>query len=296
MKFQGIYTAMVTPMDANAKVEVEKLKKLVEFQIKSGIHGIVMLGGTGEYAALSSEDRKCTVQTAKDTAAGRVPVVAGVLEPGFGECLKACKEFEEIGVDALLVLTPFYLSPSQPGIVDYFQKIDQVVHTPIILYNIPYRTSVNMLPETVETIVNTTHNVVGIKECSPDLGQNIDLLRRVGDRISVLSGEEFLAASVMAYGACGGIIATANVVPEIWLKLYETAQAGNHGETAAMVKKYIPLFKALFRESNPGPIKYAMRQIGLDCGLASTPIPVEPTAETREILDQLLKEYELLPA
>ena len=293
MKFQGIYTAMVTPLNADAQVDPEKLKKLVEFQIESGIHGIVMLGGTGEYAALSAEDRKLAVRTAKEAAAGRVPVVAGVLEPGFGECLKACKDFEALGVDALLVLTPFYLSPSQPGILDYFQRIDKAVHTPIILYNIPYRTSVNMLPETVEKIVNTTKNVVGIKECSPDLGQNIDLLRRVGDRISVLSGEEFLAASVMAYGACGGIIATANVVPDVWLKLYETAQAGQHGETAAMVKYYIPLFKALFRESNPGPIKYAMRQIGLDCGLASTPIPSEPTEETRGIIDRLLTEYRI---
>ncbi|MGI5934524.1 MAG: 4-hydroxy-tetrahydrodipicolinate synthase [Lawsonibacter sp.] len=294
MKFEGILTALVTPMTDQFQVDEGKLRQLVDIQIDSGIHGLVMLGGTGEYAALSAEERQRAVRIAKEQAAGRVPVVAGVLEPGFGECLKACKAFEAQGVDALLVLTPFYLSPSQPGIIDYFQRIDRAVTTPIILYNIPYRTSVNMTPETVETIVNTTKNVVGIKECSPDLGQNIDLLRRVGDRISVLSGEEFLAASVMAYGACGGIIATANVVPKIWIELYDKSMAGQHKEATDMVKKYIPLFKALFREANPGPIKYAMRQLGLPAGTACTPIPSEPSQETRDLINSLLKEFGLL--
>ena len=163
MKFQGILTALVTPMDEQFQVDEAKLRQLVNIQIDSGIHGLVMLGGTGEYAALSAEERQRAVRIAKEEAAGRVPVVAGILEPGFGECLKACKAFDSMGVDALLVLTPFYLSPSQPGIIDYFQRIDQAVNTPIILYNIPYRTSVNMTPETGETIVNTTKNVVGIK-------------------------------------------------------------------------------------------------------------------------------------
>ena len=294
MKFEGILTALVTPMTDHFQVDEEKLRQLVDIQIDSGIHGLVMLGGTGEYAALSAEERQRAVRIAKEQAAGRVPVVAGVLEPGFGECMKACKAFEAQGVDALLVLTPFYLSPSQPGIIDYFQRIDQAVNTPIILYNIPYRTSVNMTPETVETIVNTTKNVVGIKECSPDLGQNIDLLRRVGNRISVLSGEEFLAASVMAYGACGGIIATANVLPEIWIELYNKSMAGQHKEATDMVKKYIPLFKALFREANPGPIKYAMRQLGLPAGTACTPIPSEPSKDTRDLIDRLLNEFGLL--
>lgn len=294
MKFEGILTALVTPMTDQFQVDEGKLRQLVNIQIDSGIHGLVMLGGTGEYAALSAEERQRAVRIAKEQAAGRVPVVAGVLEPGFGECMKACKAFEAQGVDALLVLTPFYLSPSQPGIVDYFQRIDQAVNTPIILYNIPYRTSVNMTPETVETIVNTTKNVVGIKECSPDLGQNIDLLRRVGNRISVLSGEEFLAASVMAYGACGGIIATANVLPKIWIELYDKSMSGQHKEATDMVKKYIPLFKALFREANPGPIKYAMRQLGLPAGTACTPIPSEPSKETRDLIDRLLNEFGLL--
>ncbi|RHR05202.1 4-hydroxy-tetrahydrodipicolinate synthase [Pseudoflavonifractor sp. AF19-9AC] len=294
MKFQGILTALVTPMNDQFQVDEEQLRQLVRLQIESGIHGLVMLGGTGEYAALSAEERQRAVRIAKEEAAGRVPVVAGVLEPGFGECMKACKAFEAMGVDALLVLTPFYLSPSQPGIIDYFQRVDQAVHTPIILYNIPYRTSVNMTPETVETIVNTTKNVVGIKECSPDLGQNIDLLRRVGDRISVLSGEEFLAGSVMTYGACGGIIATANVLPKIWLELYNKASSGQYKEAADLVKTYIPLFKALFREANPGPIKYAMRRLGLPGGRACTPIPADPTPETQAVIDKLLKEFGLL--
>ncbi|MCI8422212.1 MAG: 4-hydroxy-tetrahydrodipicolinate synthase [Lawsonibacter sp.] len=294
MKFQGILTALVTPMDDQFQVDETKLRQLVNIQIESGIHGLVMLGGTGEYAALSAEARKQAVQIAKEEAAGRVPVIAGVLEAGYGECLKTCKAFEEMGVDALLVLTPFYLSPSQPGIIDYFQRIDKSLQTPIILYNIPYRTGVNMTPATVEEIVNTTKNVVGIKECSPDLGQNIELLRRVGNKISVLSGEEFLAASVMTYGAKGGIIATANVLPKVWLDLYEKATAGKHKEACDIVQRYIPLFKALFLEANPGPIKYAMQKLGLPAGTACTPIPALPSQDTQNTIDGLLKEFGLL--
>ena len=294
MKFEGIMSALVTPLTAEFEIDEPALRKHVEFQIESGIRGIVMLGGTGEYAALTREQRLEAVRIAIDAAKKRVPVVAGVLEPGYGECVMACKAFEAIGADALLVLTPYYLSPSQSGILDYFQRIDKIVNVPIILYNIPYRTSVNMLPETVEKVVDTCKNVVGIKECSPDLGQNIDLIRRVGERISILSGEEFLAVSVLSYGARGGIIATTNVLPKVWVQLYEYAKSGQEAKANKLLLEYLPLFKALFKEANPGPIKYAMRRLGLNGGYACTPIPAEPTEETKNLIDKLLAEKGLL--
>ena len=277
MKLEGILSALVTPLTKDFEIDEEKLRAHVKYQIDNGITGIVMMGGTGEYAALSAAQRKRAVELAVEAAEKRVPVVAGVLEPGYGECVASCKAFEKAGADALLVLTPYYLSPSQAGILDYFQRIDKIVSVPVILYNIPYRTSVNMLPETVEKIVDTCPHVVGIKECSPDLGQNIDLIRRVGNRISILSGEEFLAVSVLSYGARGGIIATTNVLPNVWVQLYEYVKNGQEDKANKLLMEYLPLFKALFKEANPGPIKYAMRRLGLNGGYACTPIPEEGT-------------------
>ncbi len=293
-KLEGILSALVTPLTKNYELDEEKLRAHVDFQIENGIRGIVMMGGTGEYAALTAAQRKRAVEVAIEAAAKRVPVIAGALEPGFGECAAACRTFQECGADALLVLTPYYLSPSQEGIVDYFQRIDQIVDIPIVLYNIPYRTAVNMLPETVEKIVDTTKHVIGIKECSPNLGQNIELIKRVGERISILSGEEFLAVSVIAAGAVGGIIATTNVLPQIWVKLYELTASGNTNEAHDMLKDYLPVFQALFKEANPGPIKYAMRRLGLNGGYACTPIPEEPTEATRRLIEKVLSEKNLL--
>lgn len=293
-KLEGILSALVTPLTKDYELDEEKLRAHVNFQIENGIRGIVMMGGTGEYAALTTAQRKRAVEVAKETAADRAPVIAGVLEPGFGECAAACKAFQECGADALLVLTPYYLSPSQEGILDYFQQVDKVVDIPIVLYNIPYRTAVNMLPETVEKIVDTTKHVIGIKECSPNLGQNIELIKRVGDRISILSGEEFLAVSVMTAGAVGGIIATTNVLPNVWVKLYELTMSGNTKEAHDMLMDYLPVFQALFKEANPGPIKYAMRLLGLNGGYACTPIPKEPAKATRELIKKVLSDKNLL--
>lgn len=294
MKFEGILSALVTPLTKDFEIDEAKLRAHIDFQIENGITGIVMMGGTGEYVALSKAQRIRNVEVAVKAANKRVPVVAAVLEPGFGDAVEACLAFEKAGADGLLVLAPYYVSPSQDGILDYFQRIDKVVNTPILIYNIPYRTGVNVLPETVEKIVDTCSHVVGIKECSPDLGQNIDLIRRVGDRISVLSGEEFLAVSVLTYGACGGIIATTNVVPDIWVKLFTLVKNGNIPEAHTLLMDWLPVFKALFKEPNPGPIKYAMNLLNLNGGNPCTPLPYEPTEPTKELVKKVLGEKGLL--
>lgn len=294
MKFEGILSALVTPLTPDFEIDEEKLRAHVDFQIRNGITGIVMMGGTGEYVALRKEQRVRNVEVAVEAANKRVPVVAAVLEPGFGDAVEACHAFEKAGADGLLVLAPYYVSPSQAGILDYFQRIDKVVNIPILIYNIPYRTGVNVLPETVEKIVDTCTHVVGIKECSPDLGQNIDLIRRVGNRISVLSGEEFLAVSVLTYGARGGIIATTNVVPDIWVRLYELVKTGKITEAHELLMQWLPVFKALFKEPNPGPIKYAMNLLGLNGGNPCTPLPMEPTEGTKELIVKVLTEKGLL--
>ena len=294
MEIKGIVTALVTPLDKNFQVDEQGLRATIERQIQAGLNGILMLGGTGEFTALSREQRVEAVKIAVDQTAGRVPVMAGVLTPGFNECIIHCKAFEDIGADALLVLTPYYISPSQEGMIDYYQRVDKEVHIPVMIYNIPYRTSVNILPSTVEAIVKSTEHICGIKECCPDLGQSAELLKNMDDSFTFMSGEEYLCLNVLPLGAKGGIIATCNVIPEFWVKAYALTKEGHYKEAQEMLLEYFPLIKALFREANPGPIKYAMRKMGLPAGYPCTPIPEQPTQETRNLIDRLLAERGLI--
>lgn len=291
--FEGIMTALVTPLTQENTVDVPKLEKLIDFQLKNGVKGLLILGGTGEYTALTMEAREQAVRETVRYTNGRVPVVAGVLEPGIGECIKFSKACKAAGADALLVLAPFYVHPTQDGIVDFFRAVDRAVDMPLMIYNIPYRTYVNVLPETVEKIVEEIPNVIGMKECSPNFGQAVELIQRVGDRICVLSGEESLMCGEVLMGAKGAIMASANLIPDVWVRLYELAAASDTQDLTALLKQYYPLIKLLFQEINPGPLKYAMGRIGLDMGQLSIPLR-GPSDALKRGLDAELKKLGLL--
>lgn len=291
--FEGIMTALVTPLTRDNTVDVLKLEKLIDFQLENGVKGLLILGGTGEYSALTMEVREQAVQETVRYTNGRVPVVAGVLEPGIGECIKFCQACKRAGADGLLVLTPFYVHPTQDGIADFFRAVDQAVDMPLLIYNIPYRTNVNILPETVEQLVSERPNIVGMKECSPSFGQAVELIQRVGDQICVLSGEEFLMSGEILMGAKGAIMASANLIPDVWVRLYELAAQRKTQELAALLKQYYPLIKLLFKEINPGPLKYAMGRIGLDMGPVSIPLR-EPSDALKAELDAEMKKLGLL--
>ncbi len=270
--FEGIMTALVTPLTPENRVDIPKLEKLIDFQLANGVKGLLILGGTGEYSALTMEAREQVVQETVRYTAGRVPVVAGVLEPGLGEAIKFSKACKAAGADAILLLAPYYVHPTQEGIVDYYRAVDAAVNMPIFVYNIPYRTYVNVLPETVEHMCSEMPNIIGMKECSPSFGQAVELIHRVGDRISVLSGEEFLMSGEVLMGAKGAVMASANLIPDVWVKLYELAAARKADELSALLKQYYPLIKLLFKEINPGPLKYAMKLKGLDMGCLNIPL------------------------
>lgn len=291
--FEGIMTALVTPLTKDSTVDVPKLEKLIDFQLENGVKGLLILGGTGEYSALTMEVREQAVRETVRYTNGRVPVVAGVLEPGIGECIKFCQVCKQAGADGLLVLTPFYVHPTQEGIADFFRAVDQAVDMPLLIYNIPYRTNVNILPETVEQLVSERPNIVGMKECSPSFGQAVELIQRVGDRICVLSGEEFLMSGEILMGAKGAIMASANLIPDVWVRLYELAAQRKTQELAVLLKQYYPLIKLLFKEINPGPLKYAMGRIGLDMGPVSIPLR-EPSNALKAELDAEMKKLGLL--
>lgn len=293
MKYEGIMTAMVTPLNERGEIVEKSLRELIDFQIKSQVQSILILGGTGEYVQLNMTEKKRAIDIAVSEVKGRVPVVAGIIEPGLGPTIEIGLYAKAVGADAIMVVTPYYVHPSQEGIMEYYRKLNRAVNMPLILYNIPYRTCVNILPETVESLVKEFPNIVAIKECTPNIGQIIDLLRRVGDKIAVLSGEEFFAVTEMILGAQGAVMASANVIPEVWVKMWKLVKEKKIDVAVKMNSDYYPFFKAIFLEPNPGPLKEAMRIAGLPAECLSSPL-VAPSATTVKALKETMKKLAII--
>ena len=296
MFFEGIMTAIATPIDENGVVLEKEFRELIRFQYENGVKGILVLGGSGEGIQLSARERHRTMDIAVDEGRGKLQVVAGVILPGLGDVLEDVRYAASCGADAVMVVTPYYVVPSQKGFIEYYLKVSETArHMPLYIYNIPYRTGVNILPETVEKIADLLPNLVGIKECTQNLGQFIDLAIRVGKRISVLSGEEFLCVSELGLGASGAVMATANIIPDVWVKIYELTKEKKYDEAVEILKKYYPYLKACFLEANPGPLKAAMRLAGLPAGCTSLPL-LDPSPENMEILKAEAKKLKLVKA
>ncbi|MHC1759997.1 MAG: 4-hydroxy-tetrahydrodipicolinate synthase [Negativicutes bacterium] len=293
MKYEGIMTALVTPLNEQGEVMENSLRQIIKFQIKNQVQSLLILGGTGEYVQLNNAQRKRAIDIAVSEAKGQIPVVAGIIEPGLGATIEMGIYAKTAGADAIMVVSPYYVHPTQDGIMDYYRKIDRAVNMPLILYNIPYRTSVNILPTSVETLVNEIQNIVAIKECTPNIGQIIELIRRVGDKIAVLSGEEFFAVAEMIIGAKGAVMASANAIPEVWVKMWKLVEDKKINEAIQMNSRYFPFFKAIFLETNPGPLKAAMKMMGLPADCLSTPLVV-PSADTIKALQASMKELKII--
>lgn len=292
MKLNGIMTALSTPLHQDGTVDEAKLAELINYQIEHKVNSLLVLGGTGEYTSLTIEERHKIVDISVKTVNKRVPVVVGVLETGLGECVKFSKYCKKAGADALLVLTPFYYVGTQDALVDFYMTLDQAVDMPILVYNIPYRTNVNVLPDTMVRLTKEMKNLVGIKECAA-MSQAMELLLKVGDKIDVLTGDEFSAVSLMTMGVKGAVMATANVVPDAWVKMYELVQAGEIKQAMDMSLSYFTFFKTLFSENYIGPLKYAMDRIGVPGGPSILPI-TQPKAETIAKLDVEMKKLGLI--
>ncbi len=284
IKLEGIMTALVTPMNEDGTVNEQELKSLIDYQIERKVGSLLILGGTGEYTSMTFEEKCQVIDISVRAAQKRVPVVAGVLDTGIGECLKFSKYCKQAGADALLVCTPYYFSSTQEALVEYYTRVDREVDMPILVYNIPSKTGVNVTPDTMVKLTEKMKNLVGIKECAP-IGQAIELYLKVGKKINVLTGSEFAAVALMAYGFDGAVMATANVVPDAWVKMYELVKERKINEAMELFLQYAPLFNAIFSENYIGPLKYAMNKAGIFCGQAQL-LPLIPSKpETRKLVD-----------
>ena len=258
--FQGTIVAIVTPFK-NGKVDEEGLRSLIEDQIAHGIDGIVPCGTTGESATLSHEEHEKVIEITIDAVKKRVPVIAGTGSNSTAEALRLTKHAYEVGADGVLMVCPYYNRPTQDGLFEHFKKIAESVSIPIILYNIPSRTGINLLPETVYKL-SKLPNIVGIKEASGSLKQVMDIVQACGSNFAVLSGDDVMTLPMLAVGGKGVISVIANIVPQDMSDMIKNYLSGKVEVARELHYKMLPLIDALFLETNPVPVKTALHLMG----------------------------------
>ncbi len=289
--FQGSIVAMVTPF-RDGKVDEAKIRELVEFHVTNGTHAIVPCGTTGESPTLNHEEHKKVVEVTIQAVAGRVPVVAGTGSNSTAEAIELTAHAKKAGADGVLMVCPYYNKPTQKGLIAHYKAVAQVVDIPIILYNIPGRTGVNMLPETVATLAELP-NIVGIKEASGSLEQMTEVIHLCGDRLTVVSGDDTLTLPLMAVGGKGVISVIANILPKDSAEMTNAALNGDWKRAKELHLRMFPLLKAMFYETNPIPVKTAMQLLGRLNG--ELRLPLAPMSEAnRDKLVKALKDYGLL--
>ncbi|PMP64634.1 MAG: 4-hydroxy-tetrahydrodipicolinate synthase [Caldimicrobium thiodismutans] len=253
--------ALVTPFK-DGKIDEESFRNLIRWHLKEGTHGILVSGTTGESATLSKEEKKRLFEIALEEAKGKVPLIAGTGTNDTKKTLKLTKMAEELGMDACLLVTPYYNKPTQKGLYEHYKYIATQVNIPIILYNVPGRTGVNLLPETTAKL-SEIENIVAIKEACGDLKQVTELKLRCKPDFVILSGDDFTAYPTIALGGKGVISVAANVMPKEMAELMEAALNGNYEQALKLHLYLYPLFKVLFIETNPVPAKEALYLMGM---------------------------------
>ena len=270
-KFRGAFVAIVTPF-TDGKLDEQGLKDLIEFQIAGGTHGIVPCGTTGESATLTHAEHHRVVELTIKTVAGRVPVLAGTGSNSTSESIELTRAAKEAGADGALMITPYYNKPSQEGLFQHFKAVAEAVDIPIILYNVPSRTSVNMLPETVARCAQIA-NIVGIKEATADLNQISRVIRLCPKDFVVMSGDDFTSMPTVMIGGAGVISVTSNVAPKDMAAMMDAALAGDIAKAQELHYKLLPLMQAMFIDTNPVPAKTALAMMGkIKSGLPRLPL------------------------
>lgn len=258
--FSGAIVAIVTPFK-EGKVDERSLRELIEFQIKNGTDGIVPCGTTGESSTLSHEEHDRVIEITIDAVKKRVPVIAGTGSNSTDEALRLTKHAHEAGADGALMVCPYYNRPTQEGLYRHFKIIAESVPIPIVPYNIPSRTGVNLMPETVARLAKIS-NIVGIKEASGSLKQMQDVISLCGEKFDVLSGDDFFTFPLLSIGGRGVISVVSNIVPADMAAMIDAFEAGEIKKAKELHHKLVPLIDALFIETNPVPVKAALSMMG----------------------------------
>lgn len=280
--FTGMATAIVTPMHTDGSIDYEALGRFVEFQIDSGINGLVVMGTTGENATIEPEDQKKVIAYTVEKVAGRVPVIAGTGTNNTEHVLHNTRNACQVGADAILVVTPYYNKATQNGLITHFTAVADESTLPVILYNVPGRTGCNLLPKTVAKL-SEHPNIAAIKEATGSLAQMIEIMHLCGDKIDVYSGEDGLTVPMMAMGAKGTISVLSNVAPRQSVAMTDACLRGDYAAAAKMQCDLLPLINALFSEVNPIPAKAATAAMGFGADALRLPL-TSMEAQNRAVL------------
>ncbi len=286
--FKGSLVALVTPMQADESVDYAALERLIEFHIEQGTDGIVSVGTTGESATLDHQEHCDVMRFTVDKVAGRVPVIAGTGSNSTREAIELTRCAREMGADAALLVAPYYNKPTQEGLYQHYRAVAEAVALPQILYNVPGRTACDILPETVGRLAQIP-NIIGIKEATGDLSRVPEILRRVESDFMLYTGDDGTAIDFILAGGHGGISVTANVAPKAVHEAYMAALDGNELVAREIDATLRDLHGALFVESNPIPVKWALHEMGLigeAIRLPLTPLSREHHAAVRAAMEK----------
>jgi 4-hydroxy-tetrahydrodipicolinate synthase len=288
----GAYTALVTPFSEDGStIDFEAFDALVEGQIAGGISGLVPCGTTGEAATLSEVEIKLVIERTVRLARGRVPVIAGTGSFSTHKTIHASEVAFDAGADAVMVVMPYYTRPTQAGLVEHITRVAAAVKGPIVLYNIPVRTGVDLGADATETICLRCPNVVGIKDATGNVTRCQELVRRLGDRFTVMSGDDALTLGMMACGARGVISTTSNFLPKAVSEVTRLVAAGDWKEARRAHLGLLPVYEAMFIEASPAPVKFALSQKGRASAAVRPPLVAASEAARSKILETL-RRYE----
>jgi len=291
MLFTGSYTALLTPFK-NGEVDYISYRKLVDFQIDNGTHGLVPVGTTGESPTLSHDEHKKVIEVCIDQANGRVPIIAGAGSNSTNEAIEFVKHACDVGADGLLVVTPYYNKPTQAGLFAHYTELANASSKPIIIYDIPGRSVIGMTDETMAKLAE--HElIVGVKDATADLGRPTRLLNVINENFIQLSGEDGTALPYLAAGGHGCISVTANIAPKLLSRMHNAWKQGDIKTAKDINQKLMPLHDALFCETSPGPLKYAASLLNICESDTRLPI-VEISSESKKRVEEGLKFSELM--
>ncbi len=283
----GIITAMITPFTENG-VNFDEFGKMIEYQIEGGADGLVVLGTTGEPATMTEDEKVETIKYAVRKAAGRIKIIIGTGSNDTAKAVRQSVQAEKLGADGVLAVTPYYNKCTQKGLYEYYKSICDAVKIPVIAYNVPSRTAVNILPETVEKLADIP-NMAGIKEASGNMAQVCETIRRIRGKMDLYSGEDFLNLPMLAVGGAGLISVTSNIAPALVKKMYNLVKENKLDEANAVQDYLLPLEDACFLEVNPIPIKAAYNMLGFNAGVPRSPLTELEEKNKEILLEEILR-------
>lgn len=290
--FKGAGVALVTPINSDGSVNYDELEKLIEFQIKNGTDAIISCGTTGESATLSSQERNNLIEFTVKKVDGRIPVIAGTGCNNTKQALENSLSAEKLGVDGLLIVTPYYNKTSQSGLIKHYEYIADRVKTPIILYNVPSRTGVSIKPQTYLKL-SKHENIVAVKEASGDISSLAETISLCKDNLAVYSGNDDQTVPILSLGGIGVISVFSNICPKECHEMVQSYFDGDTEKSKEIQLKYLKLMNAMFCDVNPIPVKEALNLMGFNTGRCRMPLDIL-SESNYEKLKEILKEYSLI--